>query len=1134
MAASAFGAVYDATTGYVTILPNGGGDSSGSNAPDSMLFSSAGDLINHKFYWSDEQKPHAGTNYYLKGCIYAYGAGYYEKTASTAKKTYDAEHGTAIENFDGTFPGDSLTLASGAYLRTTDGAVSFNNLIALGGSSVNSQLGGGGTFSGRMTFDTSTSTSPFEFVGGKGGATYTIAMALVGGEETAFIAHADKYGASHTGGPMKTLLKGDNSAFSGTARVGANMVLQVASDLANAKVSVEATNATFQTTAASGATVAVKSLAVTAGRVALSSVNTISADAVDFADGAVLDCSGLSGKTATVGAALVVGTSWTQRGKVIVDISGLTAGFGANPVDLLVIPTAAGEVNAALVEVRPQKGAFPCTWVTEGGATKLRMRSALLDVFDETTGYVRLTQSDLDAKVHEQWHSFTNALCWSDGKEPHSNPPTNYYAGVGLGSEAVTFGGTSLTLGANVPVRLNGGTTTINDFRVLSGARLDQYLNPASQKLCGQMTLFTDTSNPLFLWTGQKNASIDLAMTLVGEASTAIRAEGGYDGKGRQTDAYTDVYFTGDTTRFFGSVAVGFEVTAHLGDFGFPNSPVTVDDAKGAVEAKGASGRTIPVKSLTMAAGKVKLNALNCLATEELDLADGAVLDCSDLGKDIATVGAALVVGKKWTQRGAVVIDLSKAKPTFGPNPVDLLVVSNAAGTVDTDLIEVGPERSTYAYEWVRDADVTALRIVSFDSGVYDASTGFVTLRSNDAKSYDTASTWSDDQPPHPGTNYYGGNCAMTFKATKFQGDCLVMNGASPRVDGISGWSPAAPNNICEIEDFRILGNGLRFEMCGSGATRRIAGNWRVMTNEGKCLDIEETSFVDATDNWKGSTVIWIFDANFFGDETATIKGGNPDKQYNHDYVADGDKWIERAPEVWLLGDMSNYLGSYHMTLNAVLRLGDTGLPGALYADKARTRLTTMASDGATVRVGSYTTALAATVDVPPTNALAVGSVNLTGTLTKVGAGAFAIGGTAVAGAGAAIAVAEGGLKPLSATCVSGVPVSFASGAGIVLDWTPADADVVAKGLNLADAAVTLHGTLKVKFDLNGVTPERGVYRRNLLTVKDADAALVAGKIAVTRPFAGVRVTKIGSASENGLTTFYADIEPTGVLLLVR
>ena len=366
------------------------------------------------------------------------------------------------------------------------------------------------------------------------------------------------------------------------------------------------------------------------------------------------------------------------------------------------------------------------------------------------------------------------------------------------------------------------------------------------------------------------------------------------------------------------------------------------------------------------------------------------------------------------------------------------------------------------------------------------------------------------------------------------EGDCLVMNGASPRVDYINGWSPALPNNICEIEDFRILGNGLRFEMCGSGATRRIAGNWRVMTNEGKCLDIEETSFVDATDNWKGSTVIWIFDANFFGDETATIKGGNPDKQYNHDYVADGDKWIERAPEVWLLGDMSNYLGSYHMTLNAVLRLGDTGLPGALYADKARTRLTTMASGGATVRVGSYTTALAATVDVPPTNALAVGSVNLTGTLTKIGDGTLAIGGTAVAGADAAIAVSEGGLKPFSKACVSGIPVSFVAGTQVVLDWTPDDADVAACGLDLSGTTFSLGGSaLKVRFDVDGRTLEKTSYRKNLVTVKTADAAALAGRIQVVRP-RGFRVVKVDSRTEGDLTTFFADIEPTGILMLVR
>ena len=83
-------------------------------------------------------------------------------------------------------------------------------------------------------------------------------------------------------------------------------------------------------------------------------------------------------------------------------------------------------------------------------------------------------------------------------------------------------------------------------------------------------------------------------------------------------------------------------------------------------------------------------------------------------------------------------------------------------------------------------------------------------------------------------------------------------------------------------------------------------------------------------------------------------------------------------------------------------------MPGALFVDRARTRLTTRASNGANVRVGSYTTATAATVDVPMTNSLTIGALDLTGTLTKTGLGMLAVGGSASAGADAALDATAG------------------------------------------------------------------------------------------------------------------------------
>ncbi|MBO7688952.1 MAG: hypothetical protein J6V72_21415 [Kiritimatiellae bacterium] len=58
------GAVYDASTGYVTLNNSGSGQ-----AQSPLSTTAAIDTGNNKYFWSDQQAIHPGTNYYVNTSI---------------------------------------------------------------------------------------------------------------------------------------------------------------------------------------------------------------------------------------------------------------------------------------------------------------------------------------------------------------------------------------------------------------------------------------------------------------------------------------------------------------------------------------------------------------------------------------------------------------------------------------------------------------------------------------------------------------------------------------------------------------------------------------------------------------------------------------------------------------------------------------------------------------------------------------------------------------------------------------------------------------------------------------------------------------------------------------------------------
>lgn len=426
------------------------------------------------------------------------------------------------------------------------------------------------------------------------------------------------------------------------------------------------------------------------------------------------------------------------------------------------------------------------------------------------------------------------------------------------------------------------------------------------------------------------------------------------------------------------------------------------------------------------------------------------------------------------------------------------------------------------------DGDWQCLVCGNLNPTTMDLTTGYVVMTNTESSnadrrmidgepslSFSGRGWWSNDCPPQSNTNYFTNGKVFRFESKTFGGRSLTVN-ASQRVDTFTG--------TCTIDDLRVIPNGLalfkgnpQFNPANSTLARTYCGKrWTFLTTEASPF-----SFLGSpTVGNNGST--HIVQANIFGHTDACIVVACQDSKTHG----------ELPVEVRLLGDASAYFGLIRMLNSAKLCLGNAGLGGTVRMEAPDDVLTTAATNGACVRLPRLATLAAATVEVPAANELAVTEgLSLSDVLTKTGPGALAVGGTS-ATTGGSLLVAEGDLKPLSGDAVGGLPVAFAAGAGVRLDWTPSDPEVAARGLDLTASAFTVAGsTLSFAFDLGGAIPVRT--RKVLCTVADADAPKLRGRIVVRKPARGFAAT-VGYASNGVTTTFYADVSETGLAIIFR
>ena len=786
------------------------------------------------------------------------------------------------------------------------------------------------------------------------------------------------------------------------------------------------------------------------------------------------------------------------------------------------------------------------------------------------TDYVTLLASDAEYTSSFITNNLTEGCGWSNHLDPQ--PDLDYSVGKDAkgkaivlrtpydfdGAETYLFPGRSLTLdgGTLMSRSLNDNIVKVNDLRVKTGT-LSNSGNSTPGKFDGRIEVTKSLACQ-----GGTGVFIDFLATMVAPETAKITyssesMDSASDARWR-TKQSRNYRYSGDCSAFKAVHTINWNGKLYLGCADFAGS-VNLDN----IGYLSVSASDVAVRgTVTGRDGMLVVPAANQLAVQKLDFAYAepssyikSGVNCYSMLPDDGTVPYAVrtvtVAGmpSKTFKRNAVTIDAG-ATLTVGDAEFDETLVELAEGAVlnvtnalvchtpvvlslpDTlsagsvlvalpvgkgvlSVDDFSAERGgKYGcrFEVRTEGGLQKLCLVeSLVHNVYDATTGYVVLTngetsgSSDGDSWTTAGWWSDGEAPHATTNYYVAK-TIRFRASKFQGASLTLGGSSHRVDSIS-------KGIAEVDDLRFLDVTTTFNMSGNGSRRRLGGaRWTLLNSFDRPVSFTVS----------GANAAYSVEANLYGDENAAIRLTAADN-------ADGT-----PGEYAFIGDMTNFRGTCRVNADATVKLGDTGLAGTILVEGANDLLTTVATDGAVVSVGKLVTQTATSVEVPETNALAVvNGLSLGGALAKSGAGTLAVGGVGTAGEGAALNVNAGGLKPLSATAVGAIPVTFAAGAQVVLDWTPDDPAVAAKGLDLSSSAFAVADTLTFAFDLKGLKPEKVTVVKPLVTVSDADAAKLDGKISIAS-VKGFSATLLPATSAGGFTTYSAEFAPKGVVLIFR
>lgn len=446
-----------------------------------------------------------------------------------------------------------------------------------------------------------------------------------------------------------------------------------------------------------------------------------------------------------------------------------------------------------------------------------------------------------------------------------------------------------------------------------------------------------------------------------------------------------------------------------------------------------------------------------------------------------------------------------------------IMSVPLALGEIDESKFVLPDDVDPYRcrLEWKPEGDMQTLYMTDKACGTYDATTGYMPQTGDESSvnnvppyAFFEAGHWKDTaHVPNSTTNYYTVKTLIVPNDTSrtFAGGASLTLAGKLRTLNNNKW--------CTFGDLIVL-PASAFNSSGSYGNYLYAGKMEVLTTVDQPLQ-----FLGGADNG-GLHQKFVIDMTVYGSSRAAmelIRASAPGSA---------------SPTVDFIGDCTGYYGSIFVNTNETLRLGNTGLPnGTVELWTSYSALTTLATNNADVAVGTLRTTWPTTVEVPATNTLSVGALDVVGTLAKNGAGVLCAGGTATAGESAAISVNAGGVRAESKDAFNGIPLSFAAGTSLTLPLATSDADFAKYGL-YDSAAVTAASTLNVILDATGVE-EAPTISRGVLTVPTSAASGLLEKLTASSPWKGYRVF-FDSAAEGDMTIFTATIQKTGFTVIFR
>ena len=802
---------------------------------------------------------------------------------------------------------------------------------------------------------------------------------------------------------------------------------------------------------------------------------------------------------------------------------------------------------------------------------------AYADTYDETTGFVTLLQSDT---VKPTQTSLSTAGNWSDGLDPHDDPPTNYYVAAGLSlrgpADNVTFPSPLFVAG---DVRCCGAwskTGSFSDLRILPGGAISY--NEIG-KWGGKITFLSeDAENPSFIKYARSDSAygVRFVAKVVGAASSQVKfnstssnkswisIESGTDwsefkgtlkfadGFGTQT---SNTGFETPGTFVHGSNALLYvKSSSHnclFGNLSFAGASIVTNYAKVDVSGVLSTGPDMDWRSMS---GHLRVSTIGTfLIGDRSSFAFHKAT--SHTSTEVFNVTNRLVIGENVKMSFTHNAESGNTPPEY--TVFKLSPEAVAAGLPDFSSISASMKEFSgaqpEAFLAVKDdPDVEGGKIANLTHKPIIKYIGPRQFSSDDTTmdpDVDQTGVWSDGAFPQAGFDYYlpiGWTNSIAFSAqteehphrvNSFPGDRLIMDDYSGIFLHTSVHIPSlhlhrrayivARKNALSLTGKVTLhhyssSQPSYVEMLGSvsfGINAEIDGDGDL-----KAESYYPTTGVGATlylgginTNWTGGlTTLWT-----------KQNASDPDPS-------------ETAHTRIAVGDGRNLGGALSAFRYDSLKLHK-------YAELWVTNTTTFAES---TRGFLIETNGCLNVDEGMVVSLSA-PITLDGTLRKTGGGVLSLGGplrfgrnsdpgdaTAPTEGYNVVMVKAGALKAANAKALDGAALDFAAGTSLRLDLHPADAAMQSRGFVFTDAKSSLShdGQLTVMFEGGNADDYNYGVVAPICTVASGDAEAMKAKLKPRMALAGGTRSGVLSSVDNGdgTTTIFANFKAKGLMLIYR